>query len=83
VNKCRENKPSELLIAVAAQVTIEEESENEKAADWKQPIRIRLMELDVDPGHDFEHESGKSAGNQQFRHTIARNIYFWENQPGY
>jgi hypothetical protein len=31
-------------------------------ADWKQGEQIRLMELDVDPGHDADLGVHKSAG---------------------
>jgi hypothetical protein len=49
-----------MVIAMATQVTVERQLENEPA-EWEKVLQMRLMELDVDPGHDTE--SGLSKGN--------------------
>jgi hypothetical protein len=51
VSKSRGSEASKMVIAMAAQVTMERELEN-GPADWEKGVLIRLMELDVDPGHD-------------------------------
>ena len=45
---------------MAAQVTMEKESD--ESAAWEQGVQLRLMELDVDPGNDADGSMSKSAG---------------------
>jgi hypothetical protein len=62
VKKSQGSQTSEVVIAMAAQIARVEESENESEADWNQGTQIRLMELDVDPGHDAERGPEKAPG---------------------
>jgi pyruvate-ferredoxin/flavodoxin oxidoreductase len=57
VSRMRERETTDVVVAMAAQVTMEKESE--ESAVWEQGIQIRLMELDVDPGNDA---GGNSKG---------------------
>jgi hypothetical protein len=61
VTKSRESETSEVVMAIASQVTVETESDNE-SADWERSVRLRLMELDVDPGNDAGGGMSKRAG---------------------
>ena len=62
VSQSRESETSEVVVAMAAQVTVVREAENE-SGDWEQSVQLRLMELDVDPGNDADVRLRKRAGN--------------------
>ena len=55
-------EPPKVVAAVAATVTVTTVTENE-SQEWEQRVQLRMMELDVDPGHDAEREAGKSGGD--------------------
>ena len=61
VTQSREGETSEVVVAMAAQVTVEKESD--ESAAWEQGVQLRLMELDVDPGNDAGGNMSKRAGN--------------------
>jgi hypothetical protein len=61
VEKSRERETSEVVVAMAAKVTMEMESD--ESASWEQGVQLRLMELDVDPGNDAGGGTGKHAEN--------------------
>src|SRR5579872_3576539 len=50
-----------VVIAVATQVTVERQLENEPA-EWEKSLQMRLMELDVDPGHETAPGLSKGMG---------------------
>jgi hypothetical protein len=57
----RETEPAaqpQVVMARATEVTMARETETEQGV-WEQTVRLRLMELDVDPGND----AGKQNGN--------------------
>jgi hypothetical protein len=56
------SEPSRIVLAMAAQVAVARELEDEPEADWENAVQIRLMELDVDPGNDADLGSSKAAG---------------------
>jgi len=51
----------EVVLAMALQVTVERKLENEPA-EWEKGLQMRLMELDVDPGHDCEPGFSNASG---------------------
>jgi hypothetical protein len=51
----------EMVLAMATQVTVERKLENEPA-EWEKGLQMRLMELDVDPGHDCEPGFSNASG---------------------
>jgi pyruvate-ferredoxin/flavodoxin oxidoreductase len=51
----------EVVLAMAMQVTVERKLENEPT-EWEKTVQMRLMELDVDPGHDCEPGFSKASG---------------------
>jgi pyruvate-ferredoxin/flavodoxin oxidoreductase len=55
-------EPPKVVAAVAATVTVTTVTESE-SQEWEQRVQLRMMELDVDPGHDAEREAGKSGGD--------------------
>jgi hypothetical protein len=61
VSKSRERETSEVVLAMAAKVTMEKESD--ESAIWEQGVQLRLMELDVDPGNDAGGGTGKHTEN--------------------
>jgi pyruvate-ferredoxin/flavodoxin oxidoreductase len=61
VTQSKEGETSEVVVAMAAQVTVVREAENE-SGDWEQSVQLRLMELDVDPGNDAGGSMSKRAG---------------------
>jgi pyruvate-ferredoxin/flavodoxin oxidoreductase len=60
VTQSRESETTEVVVAMAAQVTMEKESDD--SASWEQGVQLRLMELDVDPGNDAGGSMSKGAG---------------------
>jgi hypothetical protein len=51
----------EMVLAMATQVTVERKLESEPA-EWEKDLQMRLMELDVDPGHDCEPGFSNASG---------------------
>jgi len=58
LSKTTGSEAYKIVKELAAQVTLETKQENE-LVEWEQGIQIRLMELDVDPGHDADFGLGK------------------------
>ena len=52
--------PAVVVVAVAAEVTVQSEVEIEPQ-DWEKRVQLRLMEMDVDPGNDAERGLTKSG----------------------
>jgi hypothetical protein len=46
---------------MATQLTVERKLESEPA-EWEKDLQMRLMELDVDPGHDCEPGFSTASG---------------------
>ena len=62
VSKTSGSEASKMVIAIAAQMTMERKPENEPAV-WEQAVQVRLTELDVDPGHDADRGLSKGGGS--------------------
>jgi pyruvate-ferredoxin/flavodoxin oxidoreductase len=60
VTQSREGETTEVVVAMATQVTVEKDSD--ESAAWDQGVQLRLMELDVDPGNDAGGNMSKRAG---------------------
>jgi pyruvate-ferredoxin/flavodoxin oxidoreductase len=61
VSKIPVSESPEMVLAMAMQVTVERNLENEPAG-WEKAVQMRLMELDVDPGHDCEPGFSQASG---------------------
>jgi pyruvate-ferredoxin/flavodoxin oxidoreductase len=60
VTQSREGETTEVVVSMAAQVTVEKESD--ESAVWDKGVQQRLMELDVDPGNDAGGNMSKRVG---------------------
>jgi pyruvate-ferredoxin/flavodoxin oxidoreductase len=60
VIQSREGETTEVVVSMAAQVTVEKESD--ESAVWDKGVQQRLMELDVDPGNDAGGNMSKRVG---------------------
>jgi pyruvate-ferredoxin/flavodoxin oxidoreductase len=56
------SKPSRIVVAMATQVIVARELEDEPGTDWEHGVQVRLMQLDVDPGNDADLGSNKRDG---------------------